>query len=703
MLVSIIIPTYNRANLIRRPLDSILNQTYLELEVIVVDDGSIDDTESLVATYAAKANFPVIYYKKENGGCSSARNKGIEIASGDCIAFLDSDDQLLPNAIESLVTTIASTGADFVYSPAIEAFKDGHEQVSPPAAAGLPALFAREHFMTANARPCSILYDKKIFDTLKFNEQLKYNEDSDFLQKVAICFKAAYSSFPTGKVFEHDSNKSGDRVAIYRALLLSSEKILGDYPDFASSLGELADIRICEIKLLLIDELIKKELFEEAKEIAVGVGGQLSLSLRLSLNLDSFIPYKIGQKVGQATSLLFCCFSMLWPNKSEAGFLKVLHVFHAYLHTTENWCYRLIKSLRGTQLYIVSEASLNEDSFNIPDAVFVLRPNIKWHLAPHPLVSKVMFLINGFLFVLWKSLVLYSARKADLIHAHFSFMGWNYLWLSEKTNTPLAISFYGFDYERLPNSEPVWKERYQELFEKASLFIAEGSFGRNKLIQMGCPEYKAKVVHLGVEVSNIPYYKRNKRPDELKLVQVATFVSKKGYDITIKAFIKALTKCPNMTLTLVGKDPENIRLSIEQEVRDHGLESCVTFIDGIDFSKLHVFLREYHVFIHPSKYGSYGDSEGGAPIVLLDAQASGMPILSTLHCDIPDEVINGETGILVEQDNYDALAEAIGIFYRMNELDYKAYCEKARQHIEKNYDAVKCAVELKRIYEECIA
>ncbi len=267
---------------------------------------------------------------------------------------------------------------------------------------------------------------------------------------------------------------------------------------------------------------------------------------------------------------------------------------------------------------------------------------------------------------------------------------------------PLVVSFYGFDYEYLPSSRPVWVKRYQRLFKEASLFLAEGTAGRNKLIQIGCPADKVKVVHLGVQVADIPYFKRKKKRCELRLVQIASFSEKKGYDVTIKAFIKAFPRCPNMTLTLVGKDPEGMRGALQRMVNDADLERQVNFIDGIDFSQLYPFLTKHQVFIHPSKYGENGDCEGGAPVVLLDAQASGMPVLSTFHCDIPEEVMNGVSGILVDENDVDELARAIEIFYTMEEPVYRTYCENARKHVEQNYEAVKCAEELKKVYENLL-
>src|SRR6185369_8909730 len=109
---------------------------------------------------------------------------------------------------------------------------------------------------------------------------------------------------------------------------------------------------------------------------------------------------------------------------------------------------------------------------------------------------------------LWRVVVIRRARSLDLVHAHFSFMGWDYLWLVNYLSLPLVVSFYGYDYEFLPRREPVWRNRYQVLFARAQLFITEGEHGRRQLLAMGCPAEKVKVVHLGVEPSLIPIFSR---------------------------------------------------------------------------------------------------------------------------------------------------------------------------------------------------
>lgn len=288
MLISTVVPTYNRAEMIGNTIRSILNQTYKNIEIIVIDDGSTDNTEGIVKACRENPIMPIYYYKKENGGCASARNVGIRLAKGDFIAFLDSDDQWIPTAIETMLSSITESGADFVYSPSIEVFENGVEVMQLPAAPDRPEQFAIEHFRTINARPGAILYKKRIFAFVnKFDEELKYNEDSDFLQKVAINFRAAYSPHPTVKVFYHSGGKSRDRVSIYRAVLKSTENILREYPDFAKSLGSLAGDRLEDIKRSLLNELIRVNNLEECAEVAKSIKGRLPFLTKLSLFLKT--------------------------------------------------------------------------------------------------------------------------------------------------------------------------------------------------------------------------------------------------------------------------------------------------------------------------------------------------------------------------------------------------------------------------------
>lgn len=114
-LVSVIIPAYNCAGILFETIDSVLKQTYGNIEIVVVDDGSTDDTGKVADRYQVSGK--VRWYRQENGGPGSARNTGIRSANGDYITFLDADDSLTPDSIEKRMALIREAdGLELVYS-----------------------------------------------------------------------------------------------------------------------------------------------------------------------------------------------------------------------------------------------------------------------------------------------------------------------------------------------------------------------------------------------------------------------------------------------------------------------------------------------------------------------------------------------------------------------------------------------------------
>lgn len=112
-MISVIIPTYNRAHFLPRALSSIINQSYTSWEAIVVDDGSTDKTEEVVTEFVLKDS-RIKYIKKSNSGATHSRNVGVENATGDFITFLDSDDEAQPNWLSSFNELINNKGAKVI-------------------------------------------------------------------------------------------------------------------------------------------------------------------------------------------------------------------------------------------------------------------------------------------------------------------------------------------------------------------------------------------------------------------------------------------------------------------------------------------------------------------------------------------------------------------------------------------------------------
>jgi glycosyltransferase involved in cell wall biosynthesis len=299
--VSAIVPTYNRAHLLPRALASIADQTHREIEVVVIDDGSNDETDRIVHGISASFPFLIRYYRQPNGGCASARNLGLKVASGDAVAFLDSDDEWLPDALERLVGALETTQAGFAYSPAIEVDEAGRETLKPPAAARHPERLAREHFECSNLRNGATMFRRSAIDAVgELDEGLHHNEVSDFHQRAAIRCTAAYVDVPSVRVFDHAERKSVNQAAILRALLTSSEKVLEQNPDFAKLLGQRSNQRVEEIRARLLDALILEGDFRAARRLAHEMKTRNDLGQQLALATGSTHPYRFARRVRSA-------------------------------------------------------------------------------------------------------------------------------------------------------------------------------------------------------------------------------------------------------------------------------------------------------------------------------------------------------------------------------------------------------------------
>lgn len=377
--------------------------------------------------------------------------------------------------------------------------------------------------------------------------------------------------------------------------------------------------------------------------------------------------------------------------------LRALHLFGQYLHETENWAYRLIRDLPDCSIVVGAERFLRTNFYD-PRFEFIEFPFRPWDVPRRNLIERAAnALICHALLPFYPRWLAGHAGRVDIIHAHFGFIGWRFLATSKLLGAPLVVSFYGADYARLPNEQPVWRKRYHELFSAMAMAFCEGEHGRRQLIGLGCPPDKVQVLHLGVNSAEIAAKAPDKQAGQLRLVQVATLREKKGHLFTIRAFRHALETCPGMTLTLVGSDPEERRERLKRELGP--AESAVTFLDGIDFTRLHEFLRQFDVFIHPSVHAANGDCEGGAPVVLLDAQAVGLPVIAARHCDIPDEVLDGETGLLADERDVEGLSKAIRRFYSMEAGNYAAFSARAVAHVAHHYDATANARLLRATYQ----
>lgn len=268
-------------------IKSVLTQDYPYIRIVIVDDGSTDNTKNVSQKYVDEFPGKIIYQYKVNGGCSSARNKGLELIGDDVgyVCFLDSDDRLLPGKLSREVELLENNpNADFSYADSIvfDEIKN-KERLCQVAAARRPENLAIEHFETNEAKCSAILYKSEVFINKRFREDLRYNEDSELLQRIAIEYKGVYCETPGCWVRFHSGSKSRNVLEIYKAVLKSSQDILTLYPEFYNNYKIRADKTILRIRKDLFKQFMLNNCWEEAKKYADNLGEKVLVICKLKL------------------------------------------------------------------------------------------------------------------------------------------------------------------------------------------------------------------------------------------------------------------------------------------------------------------------------------------------------------------------------------------------------------------------------------
>ena len=237
--VSFIVAVYNTQEFLPRCLDSLLNQTCRDIEIVVVNDGSTDDCAAIIAAYARK-DARVRAIAKPNGGISSARNAGIDIARGEIVDFVDSDDYVEPNLAEFLVDAFAAESPEIVVfggvcEPAERASKRIRQLLSPEACVFEP--FDAALLFSANAQPYPwrSAYSRDLLEreSLRFAENVRFAEDVVFQfesyplsAKTVVASDKLYHYVMQDKSLTHTFNVSAKRRDKVNAHLLVLHEVL---------------------------------------------------------------------------------------------------------------------------------------------------------------------------------------------------------------------------------------------------------------------------------------------------------------------------------------------------------------------------------------------------------------------------------------------------------------------------------------------
>lgn len=364
------------------------------------------------------------------------------------------------------------------------------------------------------------------------------------------------------------------------------------------------------------------------------------------------------------------------------------HCATPYLHTNGSWVYSQLCHLRRYRPVVLTQEAQNLDQF----------PVERLHSAQeYPFLKRAG---NRLWLKLTGEYAFYGeilrAEGACLIHAHFGYQGCRCLRARRESGLPMLTTFYGADATQFARLD-YWRRFYQRLFAEGEAFLVEGNALARCLEEAGCPPAKIRLHHLGVDLERISFGERGPA-ERLRLLICAPFREKKGIPDALRALGRAWRRRPfEFEVVLIGDGPE--RLKILTAIREAGLEDRVVLRGALPYSEVLAELGRCHLLLQTSRRAADGDTEGGAPVILLDAQAAGLPVVATRHADIPEYVRDGESGLLAAEGDVEGLADCILQLVEAPE-SWAGMGRAGRKHVEENYNAATQAARLEEIYDE---
>jgi len=313
--------------------------------------------------------------------------------------------------------------------------------------------------------------------------------------------------------------------------------------------------------------------------------------------------------------------------------------------------------------------------------------------------AEALFKVTGFAPGFYQRL---AALQPVLIHAQFGLSGALALPLARSLKLPLLVHFRGAD-ATIPESVAKWSSlnhwiyfrRQQALQRQARLFLTVSAFIQTKLLEQGFPPEKVRVHYSGIDVTQ--FQPDPTVPRQPVVLFVGRLTEKKGCEYLIRAMAAVQKTLPEVQLIIIGDG--SLKRDLEQ-LAAATLKSY-QFLGFQPVAVVKSWMNRASLFVAPSVTAHQGDSEG-LPNVVLEAQAMGLPVVSTVHAGIPEAIVQGETGFLAPERNSEALTQYILRLLQDPDL-WQAFSHQGQARVRTHFDRRQQTRILEGIYEEILA
>ncbi len=288
--------------------------------------------------------------------------------------------------------------------------------------------------------------------------------------------------------------------------------------------------------------------------------------------------------------------------------------------------------------------------------------------------------------------------EAGLLHIYFGNHAVHLRPLIRAYTRPVVVSFPGAD-AAVDMDKPPYRDAMRQVLLAADRIFARSQALADDLASLGCPPEKIRIQRTGIPLDDWKFLPRTPPSDGAwRFFQSCRLIEKKGLKSSLHAFATVRKKFPLATFAIAGDGPQLDDLhSLASSL---GIADAVHFLGFLDQGSLRAEIYRAHFFLHPSETGPDGNREG-VPNALLEAMASGIPVLATEHGGIPEAVENGVSGILVPERDHAALAAAALDLISSPER-YSQILTAGRAAIESKFERSRQIATLESLYRELL-
>jgi colanic acid/amylovoran biosynthesis glycosyltransferase len=361
--------------------------------------------------------------------------------------------------------------------------------------------------------------------------------------------------------------------------------------------------------------------------------------------------------------------------------------------------YRQVCGLRQFDTFVMTRERMCEERFPFAEERLEMIPRARKNFIKRFWLKYVMrrppVYYRGELQVL---IQLLKRRPADLMHVYFGHTGVHLLPFIKEWQNPTVVSFHGMDIQPRPRQEG-YDEQMRDLLKTLPLVLARSHSLFAALEAWGCPPEKLRLNRTGVPMDEFPFVQRPLPADgSWRFVQACRLIAKKGLRTALRAFAGFRASFPKARFVIAGEGP--LREALEDLATELGVRDAVEFRGFLTQEGLSQLFAESHVFVHPSEETSDKNQEG-VPNAMLEAMATGLPVLATRHGGIPEAVTHEKHGLLVPEQDAEALEAAMRRLTADAELCY-VWGQAASRQVREEFEMARSIQRLEAIYVEAL-